>query len=172
MVKSKCCLTGKIRAWNQKLCVLQGIVKVDKAFTRLRMKIINETFSLRTSQRNQMIDITTKVESIVSNSGVTAGDVIIYCPHTTAAITINENADPSVPHDIILTFEELIPLHHKSYRHSEGNSDAHCKSSLFGCSEQILIRGGTMALGTWQGIFFCEFDGPRSRTVSVQVRGQ
>ena len=136
------------------------------------MKIINETFSISTKQRNQMIDITAQVHSFVSQSGITNGDAIVYCPHTTAAITINENADPSVPHDILLTLEELLPHHRPGYRHSEGNSDAHCKSSLLGCSEQILIKDRSLDLGTWQGIFFCEFDGPRSRKVIVQVRGK
>ena len=136
------------------------------------MKIINETFSISTKQRNQMIDITGQVRSFVSQSGITNGDVIVYCPHTTAAITINENADPSVPHDILLTLEELLPHHRPGYRHSEGNSDAHCKSSLLGCSEQILIKDKSLDLGTWQGVFFCEFDGPRSRRVIVQIRGE
>ena len=119
-----------------------------------------------------MIDVTSQVSSIVEDSGITDGDAIIYCPHTTAAITINENADPSVPHDILLTLEQLLPQHRPGYRHSEDNSDAHCKSSMLGCSEQVLIKGGALQLGTWQGIFFCEFDGPRSRKVIVQVRGQ
>jgi len=136
------------------------------------MKIINETFSISTKQRNQMIDITSQVRSFVSQSGISNGDVIVYCPHTTAAISINENADPSVPHDILLTLEELMPHHRPGYRHSEGNSDAHCKSSLIGCSEQILIKDKSLNLGTWQGIFFCEFDGPRSRRVIVQIRGE
>ena len=136
------------------------------------MKIIQEDFQVSTKSRNQMIDITSQVSSIVGESGVTDGDAIVYCPHTTAAITINENADPSVPHDILLTLEQLLPQHRSGYRHSEGNSDAHCKSSMLGCSEQILIKGGALQLGTWQGIFFCEFDGPRNRRVIVQVRGQ
>jgi secondary thiamine-phosphate synthase enzyme len=136
------------------------------------MKIIEKDFGISTKSRNQMVDITSRVSSIVSESGVTDGDVIVYCPHTTAAITINENADPSVPHDIILTLNELLPQHRSGYRHYEGNSDAHCKSSIIGCSRQVLIKDGTMNLGTWQGIFFCEFDGPRSRTVVVQVRGE
>ena len=136
------------------------------------MKIINETFSISTKQRNQMIDVTGQVRSFVNQSGITNGDAIVYCPHTTAAITINENADPSVPHDILLTLEELLPHHRPGYRHSEGNSDAHCKSSLLGCSEQILIKDKSLDLGTWQGIFFCEFDGPRSRKVMLQIRGE
>jgi secondary thiamine-phosphate synthase enzyme len=136
------------------------------------MNIIQEDFRISTKSRNQMIDITSRVSSFVGQSGFANGDVIVYCPHTTAAITINENADPSVPHDLLLTLEELVPQHRSGYRHSEGNSDSHCKSSLVGCSEQILIKGGALQLGTWQGIFFCEFDGPRSRRVIVQVRGE
>ncbi len=136
------------------------------------MKIVQEDFRISTKNRNQMIDITSQVRSFVSQSGITNGDVIVYCPHTTAAITINENADPSVPHDILLTLEELLPHHRPGYRHSEGNSDAHCKSSLLGCSEQILIKDKSLDLGTWQGIFFCEFDGPRSRKVMLQIRGE
>jgi secondary thiamine-phosphate synthase enzyme len=136
------------------------------------MNIIQDDFRISTKSRNQMIDITSQVGSLVGKSGVTDGDVIVYCPHTTAAITINENADPSVPHDLLLTLEELLPQHRSGYRHSEGNSDSHCKSSLLGCSEQILIKGGELQLGTWQGIFFCEFDGPRSRKVIVHIRGE
>jgi len=136
------------------------------------MKIIQEDFRISTKNRNQMVDITSQVSSFVSKSGITDGDVIVYCPHTTAAITINENADPSVPHDLLLTLEQLLPQHRSGYRHSEGNSDSHCKSSLIGCSEQVLIKDGLLQLGTWQGIFFCEFDGPRSRKVIVQIRGE
>ena len=136
------------------------------------MKIIEKDFGISTKSRNQMIDITNKVSSIVSQSGITNGDVIVYCPHTTAAVTINENADPSVPHDILLTLSELVPQHRRGYQHNEGNSDAHCKSAVMGCSRQILVRDKTLDLGTWQGIFFCEFDGPRSRKVLVQVRGE
>ena len=136
------------------------------------MKIVQEDFRISTQSRNQMIDITSQVRSLLGRAGVTDGDVIVYCPHTTAAITINENADPSVPHDVLLTLEELLPQRRSGYRHSEGNSDSHCKSSLVGCSEQILIKDKSLELGTWQGIFFCEFDGPRSRKVIVQIRGQ
>ena len=133
------------------------------------MKIVQDDFRISTKNRNQMIDITSQVDSLVDKSGVTDGDVIVYCPHTTAAITINENADPSVPHDLLLTLEELLPRHRSGYRHSEGNSDSHCKSSLIGCSEHVLVKGGSLQLGTWQGIFFCEFDGPRTRRVHVKV---
>jgi len=136
------------------------------------MKIVQKDFSISTKKRNQLIDITSQVSSIVGQSGVTNGDAIVYCPHTTAAITINENADPSVIHDILLTLEEVIPHHRPGYQHFEGNSDAHCKSSLVGCSEQILVKGKKLYLGTWQGIFFCEFDGPRGRKVYVQICGE
>ena len=136
------------------------------------MKIAEENFSVSSKQRNEMLDITARVSSIVGHSGIVNGDCVIYCPHTTAAITINENADPSVPHDILLTLSELIPHIRPGYRHSEGNSDSHCKSSLVGCSEQVLIKNGKLELGTWQGIFFCEFDGPRNRKVIVQLRGE
>ena len=136
------------------------------------MKIVEKDFRISSKHRNQMIDITGQVSSLVTQSGITNGDVIVYCPHTTAAITINENADPSVAHDILLTLEELVPHHRPGYRHSEGNSDAHCKSSIIGCSRQILIKDKSLDLGTWQGIFFCEFDGPRSRKAIVQIRGE
>jgi len=136
------------------------------------MKIVEKDFHISTKKRNEMIDITSQVGSAISQSGITNGDVIVYCPHTTAAIIINENADPSVPHDILLTLEELVPHYRRGYRHSEGNSDAHCKSSVIGCSKQILIKDKSLNLGTWQGIFFCEFDGPRSRKVLVQTRGE
>jgi len=135
------------------------------------MKVVNKDFRISSKHRSQMIDITGHVSSLVAQSGISNGDVIVYCPHTTAAITINENADPSVSHDILLTLEELVP-HHPGYRHSEGNSDAHCKSSMIGCSRQIPIKDKSLVLGTWQGIFFCEFDGPRSRRAIVQIRGE
>jgi secondary thiamine-phosphate synthase enzyme len=132
---------------------------------------LHETIGVRTRKRNEMIDITHEVAHLVDRSGVKTGTVTVFCPHTTAAITINENADPDVPHDLLLTLEQLIPQHRAGYRHNEGNSDAHVKSSLVGASETVLIQGGRMVLGTWQGIFFCEFDGPRSRTVHLQING-
>jgi secondary thiamine-phosphate synthase enzyme len=136
------------------------------------MKILNSSFTVSTGKRNELVDITGKVEKAVADSGISDGTVVIYCPHTTAAITINENADPDVVHDILLTLSALVPQARDGYRHSEGNSDAHVKSSIVGCSETVLVNGGQMQLGTWQGIYFCEFDGPRRRTVSVQVTGQ
>jgi len=135
------------------------------------MIILQKDFRVHTRQRSEMIDVTEQVRTVVSELGVTTGHVTVYCPHTTAAITINENADPSVQHDMLLTLDELMPRSRAGYRHSEGNSDAHCKSSLFGCSECVLIERGRLTLGTWQGIYFCEFDGPRNRRVIVQVHG-
>jgi secondary thiamine-phosphate synthase enzyme len=135
------------------------------------MSIAETTFQISTHRRCQMIDITDKVQSFVGKSGITDGQALVFCPHTTAAITINENADPSVVEDILLTLEELAPQHRRGYRHSEGNSDAHVKSSLVGGSVQLIIKNGSLLLGTWQGIYFCEFDGPRSRKVSVQATG-
>ena len=136
------------------------------------MSIFNKTFSLSSRQRCEMIDITGDVAAVLKRFGITAGTVRVYCPHTTAAITINENADPSVVHDMLMTLEELFPRDRPGYRHMEGNSDAHVKSSLTGCSEQVPIINGKMTLGTWQGIYFCEFDGPRTRRVSVHITGE
>jgi secondary thiamine-phosphate synthase enzyme len=136
------------------------------------MKIIEKEFSVSTADRNQMLDITPQVEMAVQESGISEGDVIVFCPHTTGAITINENADRDVCRDILLTLSELIPQNRRGYRHSEGNSDSHCKSSLVGCSEQVLLKNGKLRLGTWQAIFFCEFDGPRTRKVILQIRGK
>jgi secondary thiamine-phosphate synthase enzyme len=136
------------------------------------MKVYQKDFSVSTKKRNEMIDITSGINAIIKDSGINDGEVTVYCSHTTAGITINENADPSVPHDILLTLSELFPQNRPGYRHSEGNSDSHCKSSLIGCSEHAFVQKGSLDLGTWQAIFFCEFDGPRRRTVLVQVRGQ
>ena len=136
------------------------------------MKIINLDFTVSTANRSQMIDITSQVRSVLQQSKVSNGDIIVYCPHTTAAITINENADPDVQHDMLMTFDDLIIQDKRGYRHCEGNSDSHCKCSLVGCSEQIIVSDGKMRLGTWQGIYFCEFDGPRTRKVFVQIKGK
>ena len=136
------------------------------------MEIFESTFKLSTNKRCEMIDITDKVQALVSESNISNGTAIVSCPHTTAAITINENADPSVMHDILLTLEELLPQNRPGYRHSEGNSDAHVKSSMFGYCEQLIIKDSRVVLGTWQGIFFCEFDGPRTRKVSLHIQGR
>ncbi len=124
--------------------------------------------SLRTTSRVELVDITSKVEEILAESKVGSGICMVYVPHTTAAITINENADPSVVRDIIHELNKLVPFD-DNYSHSEGNSAAHIKSSLIGASKSIIIENGNLKLGTWQGIYFCEFDGPRSRKVWVKI---
>ena len=136
------------------------------------MKIVQKEFGVSTRGRTTMVDITGQVEAVVQETGIRNGSVTVFCPHTTAAITINENADPDVVHDVLLALDEIVPRHNAAFQHSEGNSDAHTKSSLVGCSEQVLIGDGRLTLGTWQAIYFCEFDGPRSRRVIVQVQGQ
>jgi secondary thiamine-phosphate synthase enzyme len=135
------------------------------------MQVFQEEFSLQTSKRNEMINIDRPVREIVGRSDLLDGDLVVFCPHTTAAITINENGDPDSVHDILMTFNELFPKDRPGYRHREGNSDSHCKSSLVGATEQVLIQEGQLVLGTWQSLYFCEFDGPRRRRVIVQVRG-
>jgi secondary thiamine-phosphate synthase enzyme len=124
--------------------------------------------SVRTNAQVEMIDITTAVETAVKEKNVENGFCIVFTPHTTAAVTINENADPDVPRDIINALEKAVPQN-APYRHSEGNSPAHVKSSLVGASETVLIENSGLVLGTWQSIFFCEFDGPRSRKVFIKV---
>ena len=125
--------------------------------------------SLKTTGRTQFVDITRQVEGVVLQSGVKNGICVIYVPHTTAAVTINENADPTVKKDIKTMLDKLIPWREPFYEHAEGNSAAHIKSSLIGCSETVIIQDGRLLLGTWQGILFCEFDGPRSRKIWVKV---
>jgi secondary thiamine-phosphate synthase enzyme len=127
-----------------------------------------ESFSVSTAARDQLLDITGQVREIVKRSGVISGLCCVYTPHTTAAITINENADPDVRCDIVKGMNSL-KLEGVAFDHAEGNSPAHIKSSLFGCSEMIIIENGTLQLGTWQGIYLCEFDGPRNRKVYVQI---
>jgi secondary thiamine-phosphate synthase enzyme len=114
-----------------------------------------------------MIDITSEVTSAIGDSGIISGTVTVYVPHTTAGITINENADPSVARDITHSLSELVPPD-AGYSHAEGNADSHIKSVTVGPSITLIVDGGKPVLGTWQGVFFCEFDGPRSRTVYVQ----
>jgi len=125
--------------------------------------------SVRTGRQTEMLDITSEVADAVKDSGVTDGLCTVFVPHTTAAVTINENADPSVRRDILAELNKVIPFA-DGYAHSEGNAAAHIKSVLVGASAQVPVRGGRLVLGTWQGIFFCEFDGPRTRRVLVDVR--
>ena len=130
-----------------------------------------EVIQVRTGKQVEFLDITAGIQAAVEKSGTTDGICYIFIPHTTAGITINENADPHVTRDILKELDKIVPLD-DNYTHAEGNSAAHIKSSLMGCSKQVFIEGGRLALGTWQSIFFCEFDGPRSRTVWVKVMGE
>jgi secondary thiamine-phosphate synthase enzyme len=127
-----------------------------------------QTFPVKTSTQIEFIDITRSVQEAVKKGGVENGICIVFIPHTTAAITINENADPSVVQDIVMELNKIVPFK-DPYRHMEGNSPAHIKASLIGCSQTVFIDSGKLVLGTWQGIFFCEFDGPRNRKVHVKV---
>jgi secondary thiamine-phosphate synthase enzyme len=127
------------------------------------------TQSLRTRHRNELIEITRDVQRLVADSKVADGMAIVYVPHTTAAVTINENADPDVKHDLIQKLDQLIPKQEPYYQHDEGNSDSHLKTSLTGNSVTVLIDDGKLVLGTWQGIQFCEFDGPRTREYLVKI---
>ncbi|MCK4339073.1 MAG: secondary thiamine-phosphate synthase enzyme YjbQ [Candidatus Cloacimonetes bacterium] len=129
------------------------------------------TLQVRTHKQFECINITSQVHSLIKDSGVKDGIVTIYCPHTTAAITINEGADPSVVHDLLYELDKLIPLR-DNYQHLEGNSAAHIKSSLVGCFQTVIIENGSLVLGTWQAIFFCEFDGPRNRKVLIKIIGK
>ena len=130
-----------------------------------------DEISVKTSSHTQFIDITSKVSEILQKTGIKDGICTVFTPHTTAGITINENADPDVPRDIIKEMEKVVPLN-DGYAHIEGNSAAHIKSSLFGCSETVIVRNETLMLGTWQSVFFCEFDGPRNRKVWVEIIGK
>ena len=124
---------------------------------------------VRTEKRCEFVEITGTVAEAVRKSGVKEGIVLIYCPHTTAGVTINENADPDVIRDIAVKTSKLVEEDDPDYCHAEGNSDAHIKSSIIGASETVIIEDGRLALGTWQGIYFAEFDGPRSRDVLLKI---
>ena len=127
-----------------------------------------EKFTVRSTDHTSIIDITQQIQSIVTASGIKNEICYVFIPHTTAGISINENADPDVKSDILKEINKVIPFK-DSYRHMEGNSAAHIKSSLFGNTETIFLENGRLQLGTWQGIFFCEFDGPRTRQVWIKL---
>jgi secondary thiamine-phosphate synthase enzyme len=127
-----------------------------------------KTLSVKTSAQTEMVDITGQVQHELATSGVKEGHLTLYVPHTTAAVTINEGADPAVKGDILMVLNQMVPWK-ANYKHLEGNSPAHVKASLVGSAETVLISGGRLILGTWQRIFFCEFDGPRSRKLHVQI---
>jgi secondary thiamine-phosphate synthase enzyme len=126
---------------------------------------------LRTRARNEIVDITAQLQELVDESGISEGVAILQSLHTTAGLTINENADPDVKRDLLAKLERLVPRDESFYVHAEGNSDSHVKTSFFGPSLNVLVSGGRLVLGTWQGVFLCEFDGPRERTVAVQFLG-
>ncbi|HVL14349.1 MAG TPA: secondary thiamine-phosphate synthase enzyme YjbQ [Gemmata sp.] len=130
-----------------------------------------KAFEVRTGRRNEFVEVTAKVRQCVRDSGVKSGVCVVYSPHTTAAITVQENADPDVVHDMLLWLNEHLPKDVPGFRHAEGNSDSHLKSSLVGSSATLIVENGDLILGTWQGVYFCEFDGPRTRTVMVQTIG-
>ena len=125
--------------------------------------------SVKTRRRCELVDVTRPIADFVAQSGVSNGLVFAYVPHTTAAVTINENADPQVGHDILLTLDELVPPRRAGYLHGEGNSDAHVKASLIGSSVTVMVEDKHLCLGTWQGIYFCEFDGPRVRRLMLKI---
>jgi secondary thiamine-phosphate synthase enzyme len=127
-----------------------------------------ETLLVKTERRTQLVDVTERVQRAVAQAGVASGVCHIYVPHTTAGVLINEHADPDVARDVEATLDRLVPRG-GAYRHSEGNSDSHVKATLVGTSQIVFIENGKLALGRWQGIFFCEFDGPRERKILVRV---
>jgi secondary thiamine-phosphate synthase enzyme len=127
-----------------------------------------QTLRVKTSRRTEFVDITRAVEQAVQESAVKRGLCYVYVPHTTAGVAINEHADPDVASDVEGIFDRLIP-HRGPYRHSEGNTDSHMKAILTGTSQMVFVEGGKLVLGTWQGIFLCEFDGPRQRSIFVKI---
>ncbi len=127
-----------------------------------------KTISVKTSAQTEMVDVTSQVQSELSKAGIKDGRLTLYVPHTTAAITINEGADPAVKADILMVLNQIVPWE-ANYKHMEGNSPAHVKASLLGSAETVIVSGGRLVLGTWQRVFFCEFDGPRSRKLHLQV---
>ncbi|MBI5831397.1 MAG: YjbQ family protein [Armatimonadetes bacterium] len=130
--------------------------------------MLRSTLQVVTKSREELVDLTARVRAIVVGSGVREGLCVVYSPHTTAGITINEGYDPDVTHDLLLALDAMVP-HNSGYRHAEGNSAAHMKASLVGASQTIGVGGGDLLLGTWQAVWFCDFDGPRTRTVTVTV---
>jgi secondary thiamine-phosphate synthase enzyme len=128
-------------------------------------------FSVATQSRNEFVEVTDEVRRAVRAANVRSGICVVYCPHTTAAVTIQENADPDVVRDMLLWLKQAIPKDVPGFRHAEGNSDSHLKASLIGPSVTLIVDEGDLVFGTWQGIYLCEFDGPRTRTLMVQVLG-
>ena len=127
-----------------------------------------DELTVKTYRQTDMVNITSQLQAIVRTTGIERGICTVFVPHTTAGVTINENADPDVIRDMIMEMNKIIPFS-DGYAHSEGNSAAHIKSALFGCSLSVIVEGGCLQLGNWQSVFFCEFDGPRTRKVWVQM---
>jgi secondary thiamine-phosphate synthase enzyme len=154
---------------QKNLAVICGTEGATGAFIKkeLEQKMV-ERLHVRTSAKTDLVDITGSIQGVVQRMGVKDGFCFVFVPHTTAAVTINENADPSVPRDILMELNKIVPFEDR-YQHMEGNSAAHIKASLVGFSQMVFVESGRLVLGTWQGIFFCEFDGPRSREVYVKV---
>ncbi|MEX0745201.1 MAG: secondary thiamine-phosphate synthase enzyme YjbQ [Phycisphaeraceae bacterium] len=128
-----------------------------------------QSYDVKTHHRDEMIDVTSEVREAVRGASVREGWAIAYVPHTTAGVTINENADPDVVHDMLAQLDKMVPWSQPFYRHGEGNSASHVKASMMGSSVTVLVREGELVLGTWQGVWFCEFDGPRTRKLHVAV---
>jgi secondary thiamine-phosphate synthase enzyme len=128
-----------------------------------------ERLEIKTREDSEFRDITTEVQTVVARSKVTSGIAHIYVPHTTAGLTINENADPDVKADMLASLEKMVPWEQPHFRHAEGNSAAHIKASMMGFSTSVFIENGELVLGMWQGIYLCEFDGPRARHVWVKI---
>lgn len=135
------------------------------------MKTTTHQLTVSTHKRDEMIEITHEVRNLLDESGIKQGEVIVYIPHTTAGITINENADPDVVHDTLKQLDEMVPWRQPFYLHGEGNSASHVKASMMGSSVRVLVEDGKMILGVWQGIWFCEFDGARQRKAVVRIQG-
>jgi secondary thiamine-phosphate synthase enzyme len=129
---------------------------------------LNKTLTVKTRSKTELIDITRQIDKAIRSEGVDEGVCFLFVPHTTAGVTINESADPSVKSDILMVLNKIVPWE-EAYQHLEGNSPAHAKASIIGPSEMVAVEGGQLKLGTWQGVFFCEFDGPRSRKIHVRL---
>lgn len=141
-------------------------VKITKLKLIQRVLFIMDVIQIKTNSKNQLVDITAQIQSLITKNNIQNGTLHIFCPHTTAGLTINENADPSVKSDIIMGLNSL-DFEKLPFKHMEGNSPSHIKAGLMGFSQFVIINNGNLVLGTWQGIYFCEFDGPRNRKIYI-----
>jgi len=147
----------------RRLCLLQA----EPFFYEGKRSMMQLT--IKTSARTEFVDVTARIQEVIESQGIQQGVCLVYVPHTTAGVTINENADPTVPEDILMVLNRMVPWE-AAYGHAEGNSPAHVKASLMGSSQLVAVEKGRLVLGTWQGIFFCEFDGPRTRKLNLTIR--